>query len=107
MTHGPPHAFGGLDVVHSGANVGCEAVTRRLEAGEIRPRLHAFGHIHEARGVCRHEWDSERSTVFANAAIADIDMGAFRERVCECIRAWEAPTSVADQPPVRYRVRHQ
>ncbi|PWO00878.1 Metallo-dependent phosphatase [Tilletiopsis washingtonensis] len=89
MTHGPPHGYGGLDVVHSGANVGCEAVTQRLEAGEIRPRLHAFGHIHEARGVSRHEWSSEHSTIFANAAIADIDMGAFRERV------------------FRYRVRHR
>lgn len=39
--------------------------------------------LSEARGVSRHEWSSEHSTIFANAAIADIDMGAFRERVCE------------------------
>lgn len=46
VTHGPPHGI--LDRVHRGDDVGCEellAAVRRL-----RPRLHVFGHIHEAYG---------------------------------------------------------
>lgn len=46
ITHGPP--FGILDQCISGERVGCQDlldVVRR-----IRPKIHAFGHIHEAYG---------------------------------------------------------
>lgn len=46
LTHGPPHLLGGLDVVHSGQQVGCQELRRRLQEGEIKPRIHVFGHIH-------------------------------------------------------------
>jgi Icc-related predicted phosphoesterase len=51
ITHGPPH--GQLDRVLFGARVGCEELARALV--EKRPRLHVFGHIHEARGEVRSE----------------------------------------------------
>ncbi len=48
VTHTPP--FGTLDTVHRGGHsVGCEALAERLAA--LEPRLHVFGHIHEAYGV--------------------------------------------------------
>ena len=46
ITHGPPHGI--LDVIHSGEHVGCEALRDALP--RIRPRVHVFGHIHEAYG---------------------------------------------------------
>ena len=48
LTHGPPQ--GVLDFVpHSGSFAGCEALLADLH--RTRPRLHAFGHIHEGYGV--------------------------------------------------------
>lgn len=49
VTHGPPHGI--LDRTASGLDVGCEELARARE--RIRPRLHVFGHIHEARGARR------------------------------------------------------
>ncbi|HYC56287.1 MAG TPA: metallophosphatase domain-containing protein [Candidatus Binatia bacterium] len=59
VTHGPP--MGVMDQTVRGEHVGCQdlrdAVTR------IRPRLHVFGHIHEARGTVVTD-----ETVFVNAS---------------------------------------
>lgn len=52
ITHTPPHKLGGLDVIHNGTSVGCEELTRKVQEGEVRPRLWCFGHIHgEHRGI--------------------------------------------------------
>ena len=76
LTHGPPHGI--LDTIHNGESVGCEELISRLRA--IRPRLHVFGHIHEAHGGYIHTWNDEadgsldvdacgaKETVFVNAA---------------------------------------
>jgi hypothetical protein len=76
LTHGPPHRI--LDTVHNGENAGCEELISRLRA--IRPRLHVFGHIHEAHGAYIHTWNNQtdgpldadacgaRETIFVNAA---------------------------------------
>ncbi|MDE0389956.1 MAG: metallophosphatase domain-containing protein [Rhodospirillales bacterium] len=59
ITHAPPH--GVLDGTGTGENVGCEelrAATRRT-----CPRLHVFGHIHQARG-----WERLGSTLHVNAS---------------------------------------
>jgi Icc-related predicted phosphoesterase len=46
ITHGP--AFGILDKVERGPNVGCEELLKYID--EIQPMLHVCGHIHEAHG---------------------------------------------------------
>lgn len=62
ITHGPP--AGRLDAVHGGENVGCADLLSAV--ARARPRIHAFGHIHEGAG--RSE---ENGTVFLNASILD------------------------------------
>lgn len=47
ITHGP--AYGILDKTMRGARVGCEDLLEAIM--RIRPRLHVFGHIHEAYGM--------------------------------------------------------
>jgi len=62
VTHGPPHGI--LDRTSAGLEVGCEELRRAVE--ERPPRLHVFGHIHEA-------WGAQRvaNTEFVNASICD------------------------------------
>lgn len=54
MTHGPP--FGILDETRRDVMVGCENLYSAVP--RCRPRLHAFGHIHEAWGAVRMDWGS-------------------------------------------------
>ena len=61
VTHGPPHGI--LDRMFLGLHVGCADLRRRVEA--IPPRLHVFGHIHEARGMMHGKGGRPR---FINAA---------------------------------------
>jgi predicted phosphodiesterase len=61
VTHGPP--IGILDFVH-GDHVGCADLLNRIE--ELRPRVHAFGHIHEGAGT-----EERNGTTFVNASICD------------------------------------
>jgi predicted phosphodiesterase len=49
VTHGPPHGI--LDRTSDGRRVGCEELA--AARARIRPRLHLFGHIHEAYGTHR------------------------------------------------------
>ena len=46
ITHGPPHGLG--DKIWLGAHVGCEELRSRVRA--VQPKVHLFGHIHEAFG---------------------------------------------------------
>jgi predicted phosphohydrolase len=59
VTHGPPAEI--LDFTASGEAVGCHDLARALE--RIRPRLHVFGHIHEAYGRLQRD-----GTTFVNAS---------------------------------------
>ena len=59
ITHGPPHGI--LDACFDGRRVGCEELTRAVE--RVRPKLHVFGHIHEAYGVV-----DDGTTLFVNAS---------------------------------------
>ncbi|KAJ7753748.1 Metallo-dependent phosphatase-like protein [Mycena metata] len=52
LTHGPPRSV--LDLTKKGEHAGCPELTRRLP--DFQPRLHVFGHIHEARGAYVHLW---------------------------------------------------
>lgn len=64
ITHGPP--LGVLDLCADGRRVGCEALAAELSS-RLRPRLHVFGHIHEAYGVAE-----THATTFANASVCTL-----------------------------------
>ncbi|KAL8801243.1 MAG: hypothetical protein Q9182_004592 [Xanthomendoza sp. 2 TL-2023] len=59
LTHGPP--AGVLDETNHGDKVGCEHLMRAVRRS--RPRLHCFGHIHEAWGAQRTNWAQNRSNL--------------------------------------------
>jgi Icc-related predicted phosphoesterase len=63
LTHGP--AFGILDQTIHGLQVGCEELIQVIE--KIKPKIHAFGHIHEAYGKVNNS-----DTTFINASVLDI-----------------------------------
>jgi Icc-related predicted phosphoesterase len=65
VTHGPPSGI--LDATASGEHAGCEELRRRLDGMSAPPRLHVFGHIHEAYGTLRTS-----RTTFVNASICDL-----------------------------------
>jgi Icc-related predicted phosphoesterase len=63
VTHGPPH--GVLDKVYPrGELVGCEDLLATVRS--IRPRIHAFGHIHEGYGSLERD-----GVTFVNASICN------------------------------------
>lgn len=67
LTHGPPAGIldlAGLDMPH---NVGCEHLFRAVK--RARPRVHLFGHIHEAWGAVRGVWDSRPSGSLAQVQV--------------------------------------
>jgi Icc-related predicted phosphoesterase len=59
ITHGPPHGI--LDLTNRSERAGSLTLLHR--AYEVKPRLHVFGHIHEAAG--RSDIDG---TIFLNAS---------------------------------------
>ena len=63
LTHGPPAGI--LDRCFDGREVGCADLRRAVE--RIAPRLHVFGHIHEAYGR-----EQRGPTLFVNAATCDL-----------------------------------
>lgn len=64
VTHGPPQGI--LDRCFDGRQVGCQDLRERLEA--VRPRLHVFGHIHEAYGQ-----QEVGNTLYVNASSCTLD----------------------------------
>lgn len=63
LTHGP--AYGILDQVINGLQVGCEELIKVIE--KIKPKIHACGHIHEAYGKV-----TNLNTIFINSSVLDI-----------------------------------
>jgi hypothetical protein len=59
ITHGPPHAH--LDTTHNGTRAGCPHLLNALN--RVRPRLHCFGHIHEAWGAEIVKWKTDAQAV--------------------------------------------
>jgi predicted phosphodiesterase len=59
ITHGPPHGI--LDRTDDDLAVGCEELREAIK--RVRPRVHAFGHIHEGYGV-----EQRDGTMFVNAS---------------------------------------
>ena len=62
ITHGP--AYGILDLCADGRRVGCHDLLVTIE--KIKPKIHAFGHIHEDYGVVK-----KQGTIFINACNVD------------------------------------
>jgi Icc-related predicted phosphoesterase len=75
ITHGPPRGLG--DRVFFGAHVGCADLLAAVR--RARPRVHVYGHIHEARGEYR--LPDLPGTRFLNVANATLLHGAPREPV--------------------------
>jgi predicted phosphohydrolase len=63
VTHGPPH--GVRDKTVDGTLVGCADLMAKVQ--EIQPKLHVFGHIHEAHGTELHG-----KTTFVNASVLNL-----------------------------------
>lgn len=59
ITHGPP--LGILDRTSRGEDVGCKHLRRAVE--RCKPRLHVFGHIHEAAGGVRMDWSGTKEEI--------------------------------------------
>ncbi|KAI3393776.1 hypothetical protein diail_3735 [Diaporthe ilicicola] len=55
MTHGPPHRMLDRTRVHDDA--GCRLLWAAV--GRARPRVHCFGHIHEAYGAVLQSWEGD------------------------------------------------
>jgi Icc-related predicted phosphoesterase len=65
VTHSPPHGI--LDRTIRGDKVGCPYLY--ISVHEIKPKLHVFGHIHEAYGQDCEQWGLDgKSTRFVNAS---------------------------------------
>ena len=62
ITHGPP--FGIMDLCADGEQVGCVDLLNAVK--NIRPKIHAFGHIHESHGCLQID-----NTTFINASSLD------------------------------------
>ena len=59
ITHGPP--YGILDKTKRGEIAGCEELLKKIQ--KVKPKIHAFGHIHEGYGMIKRN-----KTVFINAS---------------------------------------
>lgn len=55
MTHGPPYRM--LDRTRSHDDAGCRSLWAAVE--RARPRVHCFGHIHEAHGAVLQSWEGD------------------------------------------------
>jgi hypothetical protein len=71
MTHGPPNYR--LDVSSNSESLGCPHLFRALR--RTRPKLHAFGHIHNAYGTDIVQWSKRREL----PADDDVDDGIQRK----------------------------
>lgn len=65
VTHSPPLHI--LDRTWSKENVGSAGLLAEI-VGRIRPRVHVFGHIHEAYGTAQRD-----GTTFVNACLCNLD----------------------------------
>lgn len=74
VTHSPP--MGCLDLTVGGEHVGCADLAAALP--RIRPKLHVFGHIHEAAGTVVHDGGS----ITVNASNCDVRYRPVNPAVC-------------------------
>jgi Icc-related predicted phosphoesterase len=94
VTHGPPRGVG--DRIFLGTHVGCAELLERVKA--VQPKVHVFGHIHEAHG--EHSLDG-CATRFYNVANARLTIGVRAPTVIEV----EAEPAVAQSSAARGAAR--
>ncbi|KAK7059731.1 Ser thr protein phosphatase [Favolaschia claudopus] len=69
LTHGPPKNI--LDFTNGKDRAGCSDLLAALP--RLKPRLHVFGHIHEARGAYVHRWGDSGPPKVQNAIQLGLD----------------------------------
>lgn len=74
VSHGPPKGF--LDVtrdMHSRApiHVGSKSLTRHVTE-RLKPLIHAFGHIHDEKGIKNCDIKTDAGVTFVNCSCCDI-----------------------------------
>ena len=74
ITHGPPKGI--MDVTadmhtREPVHVGSKSLLRHVEE-RIKPRIHAFGHIHDERGISNFGTITRGGTQFINCACCDL-----------------------------------
>lgn len=84
ITHGPPKGI--LDGTARGEQVGCEELTAYV--ARIRPKIHVFGHIHEAYGQLK-----QAGTHFINASVLNLRYQLVNDPV---VVDWEACEKSSD-----------
>lgn len=62
ITHGPPYGIN--DKTIRNEHAGCMELCDKIK--EIKPKYHAFGHIHEGYGIFK-----DKNTTYVNASIVD------------------------------------
>ena len=72
ITHGPVHGI--LDRTIQGKRVGCEVLKETID--ELQPKVHIFGHIHEAYGQ-----EQTEDTLYINASVLDVRYRLVNEAV--------------------------
>lgn len=69
ITHGGPHGI--LDQTRSWTRAGSETLYKRVLLSDLAPKVHIFGHIHEAYGS--RELGAPKTVRFYNVAYCDLD----------------------------------
>lgn len=73
LTHGPPAGI--RDEIEENNRIGCESLRQHV-FGRVKPKIHAFGHVHECHG-----WESQEGICFVNGAICDRSYTATQQGV--------------------------
>lgn len=90
VTHGPPAGI--LDTILIGEGRGCEMLIERIK--QIKPKLHVFGHIHEAAG--HEEIDG---THYVNASVVNIRLQLSHKPVIFEVDADKSFTKIPNEIP--------
>lgn len=99
MTHGPP--YGIQDVTTRGEHVGCEHLLRA--ARRCKPRMHCFGHIHEAWGAQRVQWkDGDELDVKVGKHVTHSDIIATDKETMSAEHAAFVDVSQDSRSPLQY-----
>lgn len=97
ITHGPPRGI--MDYTHSGERAGSPDLFRAL--AHARPRMHCFGHIHEAWGGKLVTW-RDRTTAMPSH-LTDIDNGrSFPIAKLSDMKDGVSQSLNGDGPPMKY-----